>query len=117
MDNRYQVKQFLGEVRCMTPWGTPTQYRVFACGDEKYFLFDPIDEAGCSRLMQYPVLRSSLRKDVRAGLTHGMSFTSAARNEYDYNNRERMALSRAIASGRSEIEDDVVRAAGLEPAM
>jgi hypothetical protein len=93
MDRRYQVKQFLGECRTMTRWGTPTQYRVFACGDEKWFLFDPIDEAGCSRLMQFPVLRSSLRKDVRAGLSHGMSFTSAARNEYDHNNRERHGVA------------------------
>lgn len=80
------VMQYLGEIYTMTPWGTPSQFRVFRCGDDKWLLFDPIDSYGCSILQQFPVKRADLkphvRRTFRANVAGGV-YTTAARNEYD----------------------------------
>ena len=83
MDRRCMVKQYVGEIYTLAPWGTPPQFRVFATGDDRWFLFDPLDLYGCSTCNQFPVLAATLRDDVRAGLSAGQTFTSAARNAWN----------------------------------
>lgn len=84
-DRRYMVMQYLGELHTMTPWNTPAQYRMFRCGDDKWLLFDPIDLNGCSRLMQFPVLRKDLKPEIRRVFTvkTGGLYTTAKRNAYN----------------------------------
>ena len=61
------VKQYVAVVA--NGWGQ--RFRVFTTGDPKFYLFDPIDEHGCSLCMGFPVRKSDLRKDLRSALAHG----------------------------------------------
>lgn len=92
MDRRYMVKQFLGEVYAVTPWGSPVQYRVFNSGLDGWLLFDRIDGAGCSMCEQFPVKASDLKPHVRRALKAGVTFTTAARNRLDTEHRLRRTL-------------------------
>lgn len=85
MDRRYMVMQFLGELRTLTPWGTPIDYRVFRCGDDKWFLFDPLDRHGCSLCQQYPIERKRLERNIRRAFTSGdgSTYTTAKRNAFE----------------------------------
>lgn len=96
MDRRFMVMQYLGELRTLTPWGTPCQFRVFRCGDDKWLLMDPIDLHGCSIMQQFPVLRSRIVAPVRRAFTlkTGGLYTTAARNAYDAN---RVAIRDTLA--------------------
>lgn len=62
------VKQFVARVRSRTG----QRFNVFETGDEKYYLFDPIDRDGCSYCNQFPVLKKDLRDDIRRALRHGV---------------------------------------------
>jgi hypothetical protein len=94
IDRRYMVKQFVGEVHGLTPWGSPVDFRVFETGDAKFWLFDRLDPAGCSLCEALPYAKASLRKELRRALNHGQTFTSAARNRY-----ESARLGAAVGSG------------------
>jgi hypothetical protein len=61
-----QVKQYVAVVR-----GLCGRFRVFKTGSEKFYLFDAIDDFGCSTGLQFPVKRSDLRDDIRRALANG----------------------------------------------
>jgi hypothetical protein len=67
MDPRYMVKQYVAVVRN----ARGIRLRVFKTGDEKFYLFDPLDENDCSRCNAFPVRKSLLRPDIRRALAHG----------------------------------------------
>lgn len=67
MDPRFQVKQYVAVVR--NQFGV--RFRVFKTGDDKWYLFDPLDAYDCSVSMQFPVLKSRLRNDLRRALANG----------------------------------------------
>lgn len=68
MDRRYMVKQYVAQVRSRTG----QYFRVFQTGEEKYYLFDPLDgKDGCSRCNGFPVVKRDLRPDLRRALAHG----------------------------------------------
>ena len=67
MDRRFQVKQYVAVVR----GASGGRFRVLRTGDDRYYLFDAIDERGCSTGLQFPVLKSRLRTDVKRALAHG----------------------------------------------
>ena len=70
MDRTLMVKQFCGEIH------TPTaHFRVFQSGDDKFFVFDPIDQYGCSYCNAFAVRKSDLKPEIRAGLNKGYSMT------------------------------------------
>jgi hypothetical protein len=62
------VKQYVAVVR--SRWGQ--RFRVFKTGDDRWYLFDPLDKDDCSTCSQFPVLKSSLRSDIRRALSHGV---------------------------------------------
>lgn len=67
MDIRYQVKQYVTEVETAT-----SLFRVFNTGDEKYYLFVQVNpKTKCNTGLQFPVLKSRLRKDVGRMLRNG----------------------------------------------
>ena len=66
MDRRYQVKQYVAVVR--SRW---CRFRVFATGDARWYLFDQLDEHGCSTTLQFPVKKSDLKPEIRRALAHG----------------------------------------------
>lgn len=72
MDPRYQVKQFVSRLRSPS---TGARFNVFKTGDEKYYLFDPIDKDGCSYCNSFPVKKSDLLPEYRRALTHGWGNT------------------------------------------
>ena len=77
------VKQWIGEVHSLTPWGAPADFRVFATGDDRWVLFDPLDRDGASLCQQFPVRRADLRQPLRSALRRGCDFTTAARNQWE----------------------------------
>jgi hypothetical protein len=60
------VKQFVATVR--SRWG---RFRVFTTGDDRYYLFDPLDWDGCSGCIGFPVLKADLKPAIRRALRHG----------------------------------------------
>jgi hypothetical protein len=62
-----QVKHYVAEVE--TARG---RFRVFKTGDERCYLFDAVDAAGCSTGWQFPVRKDRLRPEVRRALRHGV---------------------------------------------
>ena len=68
MEKSMQPKQFVAVVRNPK---TDTLFMVFQSGDSRFYLFDPLDEHGCSRCMQFPVRKKDLKTDVRRALAHG----------------------------------------------
>lgn len=66
-DPRYQVKQYVGVVRL----SSGRRCRVFKTGDDKWYLFDPLDAYDCSMLAQFPVEKKRLRDDLRRALSNG----------------------------------------------
>jgi hypothetical protein len=62
------VKQFVARVRSRTG----QRFNVFETGDAQYYLFDPIDRAGCSYCNAFPVRKKDLRPDIRRALRHGV---------------------------------------------
>lgn len=64
---RYGVKQFVARVQR----ADGQRFNVFTTGDDKFYLFDPIDRHGCSYCMAFPVERKRLRRDIRHALAHG----------------------------------------------
>lgn len=72
MDRRFMVKQYIAVVE--NAWGT--KLMVFQSGDEKYYLFCPLDPDGCQAAgLQFPVRKTDLRKEIRAMLAHGCGNT------------------------------------------
>ena len=67
---RYGVKQFVARVQ-----GRWSRYNVFATGDAKYYLLDPIDKSGCSLCNAFPILKADLRPALRRALSHGYGNT------------------------------------------
>ena len=67
MDRRYMVKNYVAVVQ--NPWGT--KMMVFRSGDEKYYLFCPLDKDGCQGPVQFPVRKTELRRDIARALAHG----------------------------------------------
>jgi len=67
MDRQYMVKQYVAVVKSRTG----QRFMVFRTGDEKYYLFDPIDKDGCSYCRGFPVLKADLRSEIRRALSHG----------------------------------------------
>lgn len=63
-----QVKQYVAVVRSRTG----QRFRVFKTGDDKYYLFDPIDAHGCSYCNAFAIRKTDLRSDIRRALAHGM---------------------------------------------
>ncbi len=59
-----QAKQYVAEVN----GAFGCRFRVFTTGSARHYLFDLI---GASPPLQVPVLKSSLRPDVRRALAHG----------------------------------------------
>ena len=62
------VKQYVTVLRSPT---TGIRFQVFKTGDEKYYLFDPLDDHGCSTCLQFPVLKADLKIQYRRALAHG----------------------------------------------
>jgi hypothetical protein len=44
---------------------------VFTTGSGQHYLFDMIDQQGCSTGLQFPVLKADLAREVRSALAHG----------------------------------------------
>lgn len=65
-DRRYGAKQFVARVR-----GRWCRFNVFTTGDDRWYLFDPIDRHGCSYCNAFPVLRADLKPELRRALAHG----------------------------------------------
>lgn len=61
------VKQYVAVVRN----ARGRRLRVFKTGDEKFYLFDPLDEHDCSLCNAFPVRKADLRPDIRRALSHG----------------------------------------------
>lgn len=68
MDRRYGVKQYIAIVKN----GDGMRFMVFATGDTKYYLFSQLYPGTLSATgLQFPVLKSRLRDDIKSALTHG----------------------------------------------
>ena len=67
MDRRYMVKQYVAVVQNHRG----RRFMVFCTGDDRYYLFDPLDRDGCSLCTGFPVKKTDLRRDLRSALAHG----------------------------------------------
>lgn len=67
MDPRYQVKQYVAVVQNRRG----QRFMVFRTGDEKYYLFAPLDADGCVSTYQFPVRKTNLRREIASALAHG----------------------------------------------
>jgi len=72
-DLALQVKQYVAVLRSPT---TGVRFRVFQTGDPKFYLFDTLDEFGCSTTLQFPVLKKDLLPQYRRALSHGWGNSS-----------------------------------------
>lgn len=68
MVENMQVKQFVARVKSPT---TGHRFNVFETKDPKFYLFDPIDNGGCSTCCQFPVLKKELKPEIKRALRHG----------------------------------------------
>ena len=66
--NALHVKQYVSRLRSPA---TGVRFNVFETGDPKFYLFDPLDEYGCSTCMQFPVRKAELKPEYRRALRHG----------------------------------------------
>lgn len=64
---RYMVKQYVAVVQNRRG----TRFMVFRTGDEKYYLFCPLNADGCLSTLQFPVRKTELRRDIASALAHG----------------------------------------------
>jgi hypothetical protein len=64
----FQTKQYVARLRSPV---TGVQFNVFMSGDPKFYLFDPLDEFGCSKCLQFPVRKRDLLPQYRSALRHG----------------------------------------------
>jgi hypothetical protein len=62
-----QVKQYVAVVRSKSG----VRFRVFQTGDQKFYLFSSIAPDGREGELQFPVLKTNLRDDIRRALAHG----------------------------------------------
>jgi hypothetical protein len=62
------VKQYVAVIRSQA---TGVRFRVFTTGSDRHYLFDPLDEDGCSLCNAFPVLKSDLKPELRRALRHG----------------------------------------------
>lgn len=62
-----QCKQYVAVV--MGRFGI--RFRVYTTGDDKFYLFDPLDAQDCSMCNALPVRKSDLKPDIRRALAHG----------------------------------------------
>jgi hypothetical protein len=62
-----QVKQYVAVVR-----GAFGRFTVFETGDAKFYLFDQMDQHGCSTTLQFPVRKIDLQPEIRRALAHGV---------------------------------------------
>lgn len=67
MDRRFMVKQYIAVVQNRVG----TRFMVFQSGDERWYLFCPVDADGCLSTNQFPVKKTDLRRDLRSALAHG----------------------------------------------
>lgn len=68
MTRAYMVKQYVAVVQN----SRGTKFMVFQTGDEKFYLFSPLDPSGCVAAgMQFPVRKTDLRGEIRSALAHG----------------------------------------------
>jgi hypothetical protein len=58
------VKQFVARVQN----ARGVRFNVFTTSDDRYYLFDPLDQDGCSLCQQWPVLRATLSREMRRAL-------------------------------------------------
>jgi hypothetical protein len=72
---QYGVKQFVARVQR----SDGQRFNVFTTGDDKFYLFDPIDRDGCSFCMAFPIARKRLRNDIRHALAHGVGNVDEAK--------------------------------------
>lgn len=70
--------------------GAWASFRVFETGQPGVYLFDQLDQHGCSTGMQFPMRAADLRPDLRRALRHGWGLTTA-------DGAARMAQERADA--------------------
>jgi len=66
------VQQFVAEV--INARGQ--RFRVYRTGDDRFYLFDPLDAAGCSRCCAFPVAKRRLRDDIRRALANGVGYSA-----------------------------------------
>ena len=59
MATEMMVKQYIGEIQ-----GTRGRWRVFATGSPKHVLFQAITKQGVATGLEFPVLRSRLKRGV-----------------------------------------------------
>jgi len=64
---RYMVKQYIAVVQNRRG----QRFMVFQSGDEKYYLFAPMDRDGCCATFQFPVRKTELRREMASALRHG----------------------------------------------
>jgi hypothetical protein len=62
----YMVKQYVAVVQ-----GRWCKFMVFETGSPKHYLFSQLDPSGCATTLQFPVLKTDLRDDIRRALAHG----------------------------------------------
>ena len=62
----YEVKQFVAVVQ--SRW---CKFMVFTTGSAQHYLFSQLDPQGCQTGLQFPVLKATLRHDIRRALAHG----------------------------------------------
>jgi hypothetical protein len=63
----YMVKQFVARMQR----SDGQRFNVFTTGDDRYYLFDPIDAHGCSYGGAWPILRKRLPTPWRRALARG----------------------------------------------
>ena len=70
MDSRYQVKQYVGEVKSKT-----SLFRVFLTGDSQYYLFSQLTpKTKCDIGLHFPVKKTRLKHEVAYALNNGCSY-------------------------------------------
>jgi hypothetical protein len=67
MDRRYMIKQYVAVVQNQRG----QRFMVFRTGDDHFYYFDPLDEAGCSRCCGVPVRKTDLARPIARALAHG----------------------------------------------
>lgn len=73
-----QVKQYVATVQ-----GRFGRFMVFTTGPDRPCLFSQLAPDGTQTGLQWPVLKSDLRDDVRRGLAHGVGYQGGAERPQD----------------------------------
>lgn len=74
------VKQYVAEIVL----ARGIRFRVFRTGDDKFYLFDPCAPDGTSGCVQFPVLKSRLRNDIRRALANGVGYIEPKREALNH---------------------------------